>query len=54
MFCTTSVKHKEMFDEEWLGVESETSENGSAMTGVAQPLTTAVAIRDAFTTHFAA
>ena len=47
--------HKEMFDEEWLeGVESETSENGSAMTGVAQPLTTAVAIRDVFTTYFAA
>jgi hypothetical protein len=46
--------HKGMFDEEWLkGVESETSEHGSAMTGAAQPLTAAVAIRDAFTTHFA-
>ncbi len=42
--------HKEMFDEEWLkGVESETNEHGSAMTGAAQPLTAIVAIRDAFT-----
>ena len=40
--------------EEWLGVESETSQHGSATTGAAQPLTNAVATRDTFTTHFAA
>ena len=43
--------HKEMLDEEWLGVESETSEHGSTTTDSAQLLTTAVAMRDAFTTH---
>ena len=46
--------HEENFDKEWLEVESEMSEHGSATAGAAQPLTTAVATRDTFTTHFAA
>jgi len=46
--------HREEFNEEWLeGVESGTNECGSATTGAAQPHTTAVTIRDAFTSHFA-
>ena len=45
--------HREAFNEEWLeGVESETSEGGSATTGATQPHNTAVTTRDAFTSHF--